>query len=251
MKLQKAILPLLLLTMMSVRCTDKEFNAALNTAQKAASDYNGGSSSVLSPNIISNGLKQALENGVGRGVDVLSARNGFWSNMAVRILLPPQAQDVEVKLRQLGLGNLVDKCLQDINHAAEDAATGARPIFVQAITSMTFNDAKNILMGTNKSAATDYLQKATSEALYQSFKPVIFNSLNKVGAMNTWKDVTTKYNAIPFVQKVNPDLADHVTHKAMDALFQMIQKEEIDIRKDPIKRTSELLRKVFAAQDKK
>ena len=249
--LKKIILPLLLLTMFSVRCTEKEFNAAVDTASKAASDYNNGSGGgSFSPNLISSALKQALENGVGRGVDVLSARNGFWSNLAVRILLPPQAREVETKLRELGLGNLVDKCLLDINHAAEDAATGARPIFVQAITSMSFSDARNILMGGNKSAATEYLQRTTSDALYESFKPVIFNSLNKVGAMNTWRDVTTKYNSIPFVQKVNPDLADHVTHKAMDALFSMIQKEENDIRKDPIKRTTELLRKVFAAQDK-
>ncbi len=210
---------------------------------------NGGGGE-MSSGLIGRGLKEALENGVGKGVDILSQRNGFWGDMATRILLPPEAQDVERKLRAIGLGNLVDKSLLDINHAAEDAATAARPIFVDAITSMSFTDAKNILMG-QPNSATDYLKRATSDQLYASFKPVIFNSLNKVGAMNTWTDVMSKYNSIPFVNKVNPDLADHVTHKAMDALFQMVEREEGNIRKNPIARTTELLKKVFMGQERR
>ena len=246
-KIAKIALILSGVVLLNTGCTEKEMNAAMKQATDAASAYQGGGG--MSQDLIGRGLKEALERGVGNGVDILSARNGFWSDMARRILLPPEARDVESKLRQLGMGKLADKCLEDINHAAEDAAIGARPIFVQAITSMTFNDAKNILMG-DRNAATQYLQRVCSAQLYDSFKPVIYNSLNKVGAMKTWTDVMSKYNAIPFVTKVNPDLADHVTNKAMEGLFQMIEKEELAIRKNPIQRTTALLKKVFAAQDR-
>ena len=246
-KFAKIGLVLLSVAILNAGCTEKEFNAAMKQAEAAAGQYQGGGG--LSQDLIGRGLKEALEQGVGNGVDLLSARNGFWSDAAMRILLPPEARDVESKLRQLGMGKLADKCLEDINHAAEDAATGARPIFVQAITSMTFADAKNILMG-DKNAATQYLQRTCTQQLYQSFKPVIYNSLNKVGAMKTWTDVMTKYNAIPLVKKMNPDLADHVTNKAMEGLFQMITKEELAIRKNPIQRTTAILKKVFAAQDR-
>ena len=238
--------------LLSSSCSESDFNSAMKSAGDMAGEYQKGQGgNALSESTIGRGLKEALEQGVGKGVDILSARNGFWSDMARRILLPPEAQKVEKTLRDLGLGNLVDKCLLDINHAAEDAATGARPIFVQAITSMSFTDAKNILLGGNKSAATEYLQRTTSNALYDSFKPVIFQSLNKVGALNTYKDVITKYNSIPLVQKVNPDLADHVTKKAMEALFVMVNKEEQNIRVNPVARITQLLKTVFAAQDKR
>jgi hypothetical protein len=246
-KIAKIALILSCVVVLNSGCTEKEFSAAMKQAEAAAGSYQGGGG--LSQDLIGKGLKEALEQGVGNGVDILSARNGFWSDMARRILLPPEAREVESKLRQLGMGKLADKCLEDINHAAEDAAVGARPIFVSAITNMTFTDAKNILMG-DRNAATQYLQRVCSAQLYESFKPVIFNSLNKVGAMKTWGDVMSKYNAIPFVQKVNPDLADHVTNKAMEGLFQMIEKEELSIRKDPIQRTTAILKKVFAAQDR-
>ena len=249
---RKIVILCVAIALVSSSCSERDFNAAMKSAGDMAGEYQksqGGNA--LSESTIGRGLKEALEQGVGKGVDVLSARNGFWGDMARRILLPPEAQKVEKTLRDLGLGSLVDKCLLDINHAAEDAATGARPIFVSAITNMTFTDAKNILLGGNKSAATEYLQRTTQDALYQSFKPVIFNSLNKVGALDTYKDVISKYNSIPLVQKVNPDLADHVTRKAMEALFVMVNKEEQNIRRDPVARVSQLLKTVFAAQDRK
>jgi Protein of unknown function (DUF4197) len=246
-KIAKIALILSGVVLLNTGCTEKELNAAMKQATDAAGAYQSGGG--MSQDLIGKGLKAALEQGVGNGVDLLSARNGFWSDMARRILLPPEAREVESKLRQLGMGKLADKCLEDINHAAEDAAIGARPIFVTAITSMTFNDAKNILMG-DRNAATQYLQRVCTAQLYESFKPVIFESLNKVGAMKTWKDVMTTYNSIPLVKKVNPDLADHVTNKAMEGLFQMIEKEELSIRKDPLQRTTALLKKVFAAQDR-
>lgn len=196
------------------------------------------------------GLKDALKQGVTKGVSTLSAPDGFLKNMAVKILFPPEAQKVEKTLRDLGMGNMVDKAVEKMNRAAEDAAVGAKDIFVTAITSMTVSDAMNILMG-EKNACTNYLKKTTSDALYQKFNPVIKNSLNKVGAITAWNEVVTRYNKIPTVQQVNPNLDDHVTKKAMDGLFLMVENEEKNVRANPLQRGTELMKKVFAKQDKK
>lgn len=195
------------------------------------------------------GLKGALEQGVVKGVKVVSIKDGYFKNNAIKILFPPKAQKVEKKLRDIGLGNQVDNMIEKINRGAEDAAKGAKPIFVNAIKSMTVNDAMDILMGDN-TAATSYLQKTTTSQLYQSFQPVINTSLKKVKALDKWDDVINKYNKIPFVEKMNPDLSEHVTNKAIDGLFHMVGKEEQLIRKDPKARATDILKKVFAKQDK-
>ncbi|MCH2046057.1 MAG: DUF4197 domain-containing protein [Saprospiraceae bacterium] len=198
---------------------------------------------------IAEGLKQALKQGTTNGVNILSAKDGFFKNAAVKVLFPPEAQKVEKTLRDVGAGSLVDKAVEKLNRAAEDAAVGAKDIFVNAITQMTITDAMNILMG-EKNACTNFLRKTTSNALYSKFNPVIKNSLNKVGANQAWSEVFTRYNKIPFVQKVNTDLDDHVTNKAMDGVFHMIEKEEGAIRQNPAKRLTDLMKKVFAKQDK-
>jgi hypothetical protein len=208
----------------------------------------GGSS--LTNDQVVGGLKDALKQGVTKGVTTLSAKDGFFKNPSVKILFPAEAQEVEKKLRALGLGNTVDNAIEKINRAAEDAAIGAKDIFVNAIISMTVSDAMNILMG-EKNACTNYLKKTTSDALYQKFSPVIKASLNKVGALTAWNEVITRYNKIPLVQQVNPNLDDHITKKAMDGLFMMVEKEEADIRVNPLQRGTELMKKVFAKQDKK
>ena len=115
---------------------------------------------------------------------------------------------------------------------------------------MTFNDAKNILMG-NESSATTYLQNTTSTALYAKFNPVIKNSFAKVSADKVWNQIITKYNSIPLVKKVNPNLTDYTTNKAMEGVFKMVAVEEKDIRTNLSARSSDLLKKVFALQDKK
>ena len=148
------------------------------------------------------------------------------------------------------MSKLADEGLKVLNRAAEDAVKEATPIFVDAVKQMTFNDAKNILMG-NESSATTYLQNTTSTALYAKFNPVIKNSFAKVGADKVWTNIITKYNAIPLVTKVNPDLTDYTTNKAMEGVFKMIAVEEKDIRTNLTARSSDLLKKVFALQDKK
>ncbi|NHM05310.1 DUF4197 domain-containing protein [Flavobacterium celericrescens] len=206
--------------------------------------------SVLSQGEIGNGLKEALNNGISKQVSKLTATDGFFKNEAVKILLPDELKVVDKKLRQIGMGKLADEGLKVINRAAEDAVKEATPIFVDAVKQMTFTDAKNILMG-NESSATTYLQNTTSTALYAKFNPVIKNSFTKVGADKVWKEIITKYNSIPLVKKVNPDLTDYTTNKAMEGVFKMIAVEEKDIRTNLASRSSDLLKKVFALQDKK
>lgn len=199
---------------------------------------------------IANGLKETLENGIDKQVSKLTAVDGFYKNEMVKILLPEELQKVDAGLRKIGLGKLADDGLKAINRTAEDAVKQATPIFVDAIKGMTFTDAKNILMG-NESAATNYLQSSTSTALYAKFNPVIKNSFAKVGADKVWANIITKYNAIPLVKKVNPDLTDYTANKAMEGVFKMISVEEKNIRTDLNSRTSDLLKKVFALQDNK
>jgi hypothetical protein len=167
----------------------------------------------------------------------------------VKILLPDELKKVDSSLRKIGLGSLADEGLKVLNRAAEDAVKEATPIFVDAVMNMSFTDAKTILMG-NENSATMYLQNTTSTALYGKFNPVIKNSFTKVGADKVWANIITKYNSIPFVQKVNPDLTDYVTNQAMTGVFKMIAVEEKNIRTNLNARTSVLLQKVFAMQDK-
>ena len=199
---------------------------------------------------ISGGLKEALNNGISKQVTKLTATDGFFRNEAVKILLPDELKKVDASLRKIGLSSLADEGLKVLNRAAEDAVKEATPIFVDAVVNMSFYDAKSILMG-NENSATMYLQNSTSTALYGKFNPVIKNSFAKVGADKVWTNIINKYNMIPLVQKVNPDLTDYVTNQAMVGVFKMIAVEEKNIRTNLNARTSTLLQQVFAMQDKK
>ena len=199
---------------------------------------------------VSGGLKEALNNGISKQVSKLTAVDGFYKNEMVKILLPEELQKVDSGLRKIGLSKLADEGLKAINRTAEDAVKEASPIFVDAIKGMSFSDAKNILMG-NESAATNYLQSSTSTALYSKFSPVIKSSFSKVGADKVWSNIIAKYNSIPLVKKVNPDLTDYVTSQAMSGVFKMVAVEEKNIRTNLNSRTSDLLKKVFAMQDSK
>lgn len=199
---------------------------------------------------ISGGLKEALNNGISKQVTKLTATDGFYRNEAVKILLPEELRKVDAGLRRVGLSSLADEGLKVLNRAAEDAVKEATPIFVDAVKNMSFADARGILMG-NESSATNYLQNNTSTALYGKFNPVIKNSFTKVGADKVWTNIITKYNSIPLVNKVNPDLTDYVTNQALNGVFKMVAVEEKNIRTDLSSRTSVLLQRVFALQDKK
>lgn len=199
---------------------------------------------------ISGGLKEALNNGISKQVSKLTATDGFYRNELVKILLPDELQKVDATLRKIGLQKLADEGLIAINRTAEDAVKTATPIFVMAVKNMSFTDAKNILMG-KENAATQYLQNTTQSALYTQFNPIIKSSFAKVGADKIWANLITKYNAIPLVKKVNPDLTDYTTNKALEGVFKMIALEEKGIRTNISNRTTILLQKVFGLQDKR
>lgn len=207
-------------------------------------------SGALTQGQIGMGLKEALNVGISKGADRLSARDGYLKS-AYKILLPDEVQQVTDKLKVIpGFNNVENKMLELLNRGAEDAAKTAKPIFMTAIKEMTFADATNILMGADN-AATSYLNKTTNSQLYSAFSPEIGKSLDKVNATKYWSDAMNAYNKIPFVKKVNPDLNDYVTTQALKGLFSMVEKKEIGIRKNVSERTSDLMKKVFAKQDNK
>ena len=203
---------------------------------------------VLSQAQIGQGLRQALDKGIDQQVSKLTQTDGFYRNELVKILLPEELQRVDKALRDIGLSSLADEGIKALNRAAEDAVSEATPIFIDAVKGITFNDAKNILLGADDSA-TQYLSNKTTNALYDKFSPVINNSFSKVGADQIWENLITRYNSIPFVNNVNPDLTDYVTQEALKGVFTMIAIEEAQIRNNFSSRTTDLLRRVFALQD--
>ncbi|MDD5150828.1 MAG: DUF4197 domain-containing protein [Flavobacterium sp.] len=196
------------------------------------------------------GLREALNKGVTEQVPKLTKTDGFYKNDAVKILMPEELVKVDKTLRKMGMSSLADDGIKALNRAAEDAVKEATPIFVSAIKNITINDAKSILMG-NDNAATTYLQTSTTKPLYAKFSPVVQTSLGKVGADVIWASIIKKYNTLPLAKKVNPDITDYVTNKALDGVFTMITVEEKNIRTNLNARTSDVLKKVFALQDKK
>jgi hypothetical protein len=191
------------------------------------------------------GIKEALGNGVIRGIGFLNKTDGFFGNAAYKLFLPPDAVKIENTLRSLGMGSQVDKAILQINRGAEDAVGYAKPIFVDAIKEMTLVDALNIVRG-SKDAATNYFREKTTQKLIAAFLPVIKASLDKVDATKYYTDIVNTYNNFPTTfKKINPDLPSYVTGKAVSALFDQIAKEEANIRENPIARTSEILKKVF------
>jgi hypothetical protein len=198
----------------------------------------------LSNDEIVSGLKEALSVGANNASQQLSAVDGFFKDAAIKILMPPEAQKAEKKLRSLGMGKLVDNAILSMNRAAEDASRSAAPIFVNAIKQMSIQDAVGILKG-GDFAATNYLKDKTTSPLTEAFRPVIEASLKKVDATKYWNTVFTTYNKFS-ADKVNPDLAAYVTEKSLTGIFYQVGLEEQKIRKDPMARTTDILKKVFA-----
>ncbi|MFA5619388.1 MAG: DUF4197 domain-containing protein [Weeksellaceae bacterium] len=198
---------------------------------------------------ISNGLKQALELGVQDGIQNLGKKDGFFGNSLVKVLLPEELQAVDKTLRNIGMGSLADEGLKLLNRAAEDAVTEATPIFANAITGMSFNDAKGILFGGNN-AATNYFQNRTSDQLFNAFKPKVQNSLGKVGADKIWTQIITQYNNFTG-NNITTDLNNYVTQETINGVFKMVAQKENGIRNNLGMRTTPLLLEVFALQDRK
>jgi hypothetical protein len=225
-----------------IGCTAQQIQQARKTLEDAMGDTAPTTAEVAK------GLKEALIQGTDKGTSTVSQLNGYYNNPKIKIPFPPEIQNVESKLRQIGLGSQVDQFVETLNRGAEEAAKEAKPIFVNAITSMTIQDAWGILKG-EEDAATQYLIRTTSTDLKQAFSPIIKRALDKTNATKYYSDIISAYNRIPLVDDVDPDLESYATDKAIQGLFIMIAQEEKNIRDNPGARTSDLLKRVFSQQD--
>ena len=195
------------------------------------------------------GVKEALNNGISSAVAFLNKPDAFFKSDLYKVLMPPDAKKMEKTLRDLGMGKMCDDAIEAINRGAEDAVGYATPIFVDAIKEMTVTDALKLVTGGNNSI-TNFFREKTSVKLKAAFMPVIEKSLEKTNATKYYGDAVTRYNKVPMVKKMNPDLAGHVSDKALFALFERIAVEEANIRSNPAARTSDLLKKVFGNASK-
>lgn len=193
------------------------------------------------------GLIEALLVGADNSTKQASTKDGFYKNLAIKILFPPEAVKVRDAAIKVGMRPLVDRFELSMNRAAEDASKEAKPILVGAIKKIKFKDVWDILFG-GKTAATDYLRLKTEPQLISAFQPIVKQSIGREEVTKHWKPLADTYNSIPFVQKVDPDLEAYVTQKTVDGLFQLIAEEETKIREHPIARISEILQKVFGTK---
>lgn len=191
------------------------------------------------------GVKEALSQGLVNAVLQLNKQDGFYADALYKVLLPPDAKKIENTLRSVGMGSMVDKAILQINRGAEDAVGAAKPIFVDAIKSMTLTDALGLVKNGDTSI-THFFRSKTTEQLTAAFLPIIKASLEKTEATKYYGDMINTYNKLPTTfKKLNPDLAGYVTAKANEALFNLISKEELNIRNNFAARSSEILKKVF------
>ena len=200
----------------------------------------------LSTGEIAEAFKEALHLGSENVVEQLSSEDGFNSDPAVHIPLPDELKTVKKLLDKVGLSSIVEDLELKLNRAAESATPKAKALFFQSISDMTFDDVKGIYNGPEDSA-TRYFQEKMSPALSEEMHPIVEDSLSSVGAIKAFDSVMGKYKTMPFVPDVNADLTDHVVQKGMDGIFHYLAQEEAAIRKDPLKQTTKLLKKVFGA----
>ncbi len=219
------------------------FSGCETAKQVLGSIGNASGIGTLSNADIVQGLKEALRVGTDTTTKKLSLINGFFGDDIIRILMPPEALKVEKTLRDVGMGKTVDKAILSMNRAAEDATKFVGKIFWNSIQQMTITDAIGILRG-GDFAATEYLKRTTTQQLTSAFRPVIDRSLNNVNATKYWSDVFSLYNKFSN-NPVNTDLGAYVTDKALSGLFYHVGLQEQKIRKDPVARVTDILRKVF------
>lgn len=198
----------------------------------------------LSDSNIVAGLKEALHIGTENAVRSTGRPGGYFQNKVIKILMPEQLQTLEQGLRMIGYGPQVDEFVLSMNRAAEQAAPLAKEIFWNAITEMSFEDARNILTG-GDTAATEYFKAKTSKQLSAAFRPVVKKTMNEVGVTRQYKELVGKYQSIPFVQELTFDLDEYVVTKALDGLFYVVGEEERKIRTNPAARVTDLLKEVF------
>jgi len=203
-----------------------------------------GEKSGLSEAKIGNGLKEALKVATQNTVNLTGQKDGYFSNQAIKILMPKKLGRLEKPLRMVGYGPQVDEFVLSMNRAAERAAPSAKKIFGDAVAQMTFDDAKKVLNG-GDTAATDYFKGKTTDKLTAAFRPVVEKSMNEVGVTRKYKEMVGRYEAIPFSKDIAFDPDQYVVEKAMDGLFYVLGQEEKKIRSNPAARVNDLLKEVF------
>lgn len=252
MIMKKYLLPIsaVVVIIINVGCDAKTQEALLKTGTEiltAATSGTNTSSSALSNSDVIKGLKEALSVGTNNSVNLTSKADGFLKNPLIFIPFPEEAQVIKERLSQLGMTQQITNFETSLNRAAEEAAKTAAPIFLNAVSNMSISDGFAILNG-NDTAATHFLREKTYASLKQSFLPTVTDAINKVQVTSYWSPLISTYNKIPGVEKMNPNLNDYVTNKAINGLMLMIAKEETNIRKDPAARVTEILKKVFGSK---
>jgi len=200
--------------------------------------------SSLSTDDLQKAFKEALTQGSEAVVSKLSLEDGFNGDKAIHIPLPKSLQKAQSVLDKVGMGSLMDDLELKLNRAAEAATPEAKALFVNAVKEMSFKDVQKIYNGSQDSA-TQYLRSKTGTDLEAKMRPIIENSLNSVGAVSAYDKAISEYKDLPFVPDVKADLLQHVTEKGMDGMFYYLAKEEAAIRENPVKQTTEILKKVF------
>ncbi|MEJ2688361.1 MAG: DUF4197 domain-containing protein [Deltaproteobacteria bacterium] len=222
------------------------FDAGKDLLNKMLPPTMPAASQLTSQDII-DGLKDALKVGSDNVIRQVGKENGFYNDPKIHIPLPPKFQNAQAVLRQLQLGGMLDELEMRLNRAAERAAPQTKQIFWQAIKEMSFDDAMRIYKGP-QDAATLYFKEKTTPALKKAIRPIIDRTLEEAGAVQLYDQFIGKYAALPFVPDLKSDLTDHVCDKALTGIFSYLAEEEAAIRTDPAKRTTELLRRLFASQ---
>lgn len=192
-----------------------------------------------------NGLKEALTQSITRSIEQASATDGFNANTDIRIPFPPEAELVAATMRKLRLGALVDNFEVALNRSAEGAAKEAAPIFLGAVQNLSFQDALGLATSKEEDAATTFLYGKTADQLKTAFQPIIQQSLEQTGATKLYAEMVARYNKLPLVTKLEPQLTPYASQKTVDGLFTLVAAEEAKIRANPAARGSELLKRVF------
>ena len=205
------------------------------------------SSAKLSDTKVGPGLKEALKVGIEKTINLLSQKDGYFGNQAVKILLPESVKKAEPLLRNIGVGPKIDEFTLSMNRAAEKAAPVAADIFSSAITEMSFDNAQKVLQGGN-AAATDYLKDKTQAKLLEQFQPVVRKAMDDYAVTNKFEEIMSKAQTLPLVGKFtkNIDINKYVSSKALDGLFKILGQQEANIRTNPAARVTDLLKQVFS-----
>lgn len=248
---RKLILAVSLITISTGVFAQFNLKNAENTASKDANDLlnKKKGDAPLSNDEVIKGLKDALSVGSNNAGSSASKTDGFYKNSLITIPFPPDAEKVRKTAVDLGMQKQVDDFVLSMNRAAEKATVKAATIFLNAVMSMSIDDGMKILKGADN-AATQYLQSKTQQQLHDAFLPIVKSAVDSVQVTKYWTPIADTYNKDPFVTKVNPDLNEYVTQKALSGLFVLLAAEELKIRKNPMARVDDILKKVFGSLDK-